>query len=205
MTETSELSPEVGAELTTRGRTITEADLVSFSALTGDWHPQHADAEWAAAGRFGERVAHGMLVLSYAVGLVPFDPERVVALRGLDSVTFKRPVRIGDTIRVRSQVERVRQLDDEHALVALAWRVQQPGRPDASPAPGSRRCGATAADAGARAPNGAAEDAELSEGEPGAAVILDGQADPRHRGRQPPLDRLRDRRARPAAGRRGAC
>ena len=49
-----------------------------------------------------------MLVLSYAVGLVPFDPERVVALRGLDSVTFKRPVPIGDTIRVRSRVEAVR-------------------------------------------------------------------------------------------------
>jgi 3-hydroxybutyryl-CoA dehydratase len=125
----SELRPEVGAELTTRGRTITEADLVSFSARPGDWHPQHADAEWAGAGRFGERVAHGMLVISYAVGLMPFDPERVVALRGLDSVSFKRPVRIGDTIRVRSTVERVRALDPEHALVALAWRVQnQDGR-----------------------------------------------------------------------------
>ena len=114
---------EAGAELVTRGRTITESDVVSFAALTGDWHPQHADAEWSAASRFGERVAHGMLVLSYAVGLVPFDPERVVALRGLDSVAFKRPVRIGDTIRVRVRVERVRALDGEHALVGLAWRI----------------------------------------------------------------------------------
>jgi acyl dehydratase len=119
----NELRPEPGAELTTRGRTITESDLVSFSALTGDWHPQHADAEWAANGRFGERVAHGMLVLSYALGLMPFDPERVVALRGLDSVSFKRPVRIGDTIRLRSTVERVRELDGEHSLVTLGWRV----------------------------------------------------------------------------------
>ena len=119
----NELRPEPGAELTTRGRTITESDLVSFSALTGDWHPQHADAEWAANGRFGERVAHGMLVVSYALGLMPFDPERVVALRGLDSVSFKRPVRIGDTIRLRSTVERVRELDDEHSLVTLGWRV----------------------------------------------------------------------------------
>ncbi len=114
---------EGGAELVTRGRTITEADVVSFAGLTGDWHPQHADADWAARGRFGERVAHGMLVLSYAVGLVPFDPERVVALRGLDSVTFKRPVRIGDTMRVRVRVERVRPLDSEHALVELGWRI----------------------------------------------------------------------------------
>jgi len=116
-------APVLGTEHTTRGRTITEADLVSFSALTGDWHPQHADAEWAAGGRFGERVAHGMLVLSYAVGLVPFDPERVVALRGLDSVAFKRPVAIGDTIRVHTRVDAVRPLDDEHALVTFAWRV----------------------------------------------------------------------------------
>lgn len=119
----NELRPELGAELTTRGRTITETDLVSFSSLTGDWHPQHADAEWAANGRFGERVAHGMLVLSYALGLMPFDPERVVALRGLDSVTFKRPVRIGDTIRLHSTVERVRELDAEHSLVTLGWQV----------------------------------------------------------------------------------
>jgi 3-hydroxybutyryl-CoA dehydratase len=114
---------EPGAELTTRGRTITEADLVSFSSLTGDWHPQHCDSEWAAASRFGERVAHGMLVLSYAVGLMPFDPERVVALRGLDGVTFKRPVRVGDTIRVRSRVSDARPLDEGHELVSLDWRV----------------------------------------------------------------------------------
>jgi acyl dehydratase len=115
--------PDPGRELTTRGRTITEADLVSFSSLTGDWHSQHADAEWAARGRFGQRVAHGMMVVSYAVGLMPFDPDRVVALRGLESVSFKRPVAIGDTIRVHSRVESVRDLDDEHSLVAFAWRI----------------------------------------------------------------------------------
>jgi 3-hydroxybutyryl-CoA dehydratase len=114
---------ERGMEFTTRGRTITEGDLTSFSALTGDWHPQHSDAEWAARSRFSGRVAHGMLVLSYAVGLVPFDPERVVALRGLESATFKRPVAIGDTIRVRCRVDSVRPVDDGHALVQLALRV----------------------------------------------------------------------------------
>lgn len=114
---------EPEAEVISPGRTITEADLVSFSALTGDWHPQHSNAQWAAAGRFGDRVAHGMLVLSYAVGLMALDPERIVALRGLDSVSFKRPVRIGDTIRVRSRVAETRELDDEHALVTLAWKI----------------------------------------------------------------------------------
>ena len=95
---------EVGTRVVTRGRTITETDLVSFSALTGDWHPQHADAEWAAASPFGERIAHGMLVLSYGVGLLPIDPERVVALRGLRNVVFKRPVPIGCTISVEAEI-----------------------------------------------------------------------------------------------------
>ncbi|HYH62652.1 MAG TPA: MaoC/PaaZ C-terminal domain-containing protein [Solirubrobacterales bacterium] len=116
-------TPEVGASLTSRARTITEADVVGFAGLTGDWHPQHSDAEWAESGRFGERVAHGLLVLSYAVGLFAFDPERVVALRGIDDVTFKRPVLIGDTIRVSSTVDSVRPLDDDHSLVAFRWRI----------------------------------------------------------------------------------
>ena len=112
-----------GASFATPGRTITESDVVSFSALTGDWHPQHADAQWAAASAFGERIAHGMLVLSYAVGLVPFDPDRVVALRRVREATFKRPVRLGDTIRVKGRVSELRPLDDQVGLVECAWTV----------------------------------------------------------------------------------
>src|SRR5690349_10236152 len=72
------------ARFASRGRTITEADLVAFAGLTGDFHPLHTDAEWAAASAFGERIAHGMLLLSYCVGLAPFDPEYVLALRGFE-------------------------------------------------------------------------------------------------------------------------
>jgi 3-hydroxybutyryl-CoA dehydratase len=111
------------AETVSRGRTITEADVVSFAALTGDWHPQHSDATWAADSRFGRRVAHGMLLLSYAVGLVPLDPSRVVALRGISDVVFKRPVHIGDTIRVASRIDDVKPLDEETALVRVSWRI----------------------------------------------------------------------------------
>ncbi len=114
---------EAGDRFTTRGRTITEADIVGFAALTGDTHPQHTDAEWAAAGRFGERIAHGLLVLSYAAGLVPFDPDRVVALRRVGDATFKAPVRIGDTIHVEGSVEDKRELDEGHGLVTCRWRV----------------------------------------------------------------------------------
>ena len=55
---------EVGDSMESSGRTVTEYDVVSFAALTGDWHPQHADAAWAAESAFGRRIAHGMLVLS---------------------------------------------------------------------------------------------------------------------------------------------
>lgn len=113
-----------GATFVTRGRTITESDVVQFAALSGDMHPQHTDREWAARGRFGERIAHGMLVLSYAVALVPFDPERVVALRGVDEVVFKRPVAFGDTIAVTGEVAELRPLDSGHGLVATTLRIR---------------------------------------------------------------------------------
>ena len=114
---------EPGARFASRGRTITEADLVSFSALTGDFHPLHTDAEWAAASEFGGRVAHGMLLLSYCVGLVPLDPERVLALRGFESVAFKRPVRIGDTIHVEGVLDSKQELDDASGLAVFNWKI----------------------------------------------------------------------------------
>lgn len=113
----------MSAPFVSRARTVTEADVVAFSALTGDWHPQHADAVWAAAGPFGERIAHGMLVVSFAVGLVAFDPERVVALRRVREVVFKRPVRLGDTIHVEGSEAERREVDDDTALVTWNWRI----------------------------------------------------------------------------------
>ena len=103
-----------------RGRTITEADVVAFSGLTGDHHPQHTDAVWAGAGPFGGIVAHGMLVLSYALGLVALDPERIVALRRFEDVVFKRPVRIGYTIRVEAKLARP---DEGRGLEGWEWRI----------------------------------------------------------------------------------
>jgi 3-hydroxybutyryl-CoA dehydratase len=114
---------EGGERFVTRGRTITESDLVSFATLTGDFHPQHTDADWAASSRFGERIAHGMMVMSYAIGLVPLDPERVVALRRVADVVFKHPVYIGDTIHVEGRIESVTQVDDDHGLIESMWKV----------------------------------------------------------------------------------
>ncbi len=114
---------EAGVAFTTRGRTVTEADVVGFASLTGDWHPQHTDAVWAAGSAFGERIAHGLFVLSLAGGLVPFDPERVVALRRVGDVVFKRPVKLGDTLRVTGKVLETSDLGGDAGLVAFAWNV----------------------------------------------------------------------------------
>lgn len=114
---------EGGESFATAGRTVTESDVVAFATLTGDFHPQHVDADWARRSAFGQRVAHGMLVLSYAVGLVPLDPERVVALRRIDDAVLKRPVLIGDTISVEGRVDGVTPVDATIGLVATTWRI----------------------------------------------------------------------------------
>lgn len=106
-----------------RGRTVTEADVVAFAALTGDWHPLHTDAQWAAEGPFGRRIAHGLLVVSIAAGLLAIDPERVVALRRISDVVFRRPVAPGDTIRVDGRIVRLRAATDEAGLVTVALDV----------------------------------------------------------------------------------
>jgi acyl dehydratase len=113
----------LGDAMESSGRTITEYDLVSFASLTGDWHPQHADAAWAAESPFGRRIAHGMLVISYALGLLPIDPRVVTALRSIDGAVLKRPVGLGDTIRVRAKIAGLRPLADESGLVTLAVRI----------------------------------------------------------------------------------
>jgi 3-hydroxybutyryl-CoA dehydratase len=119
---------EQGTEFTTLGRTVTEADVVAFAALTGDMHPQHVDASWAANGPFGERVAHGMLLLSYAVGLIPFDPARVLALRGVGNAVFKRPVLLGDTITVAGRLAGLTPVDDACGLVRCRLTISNQRR-----------------------------------------------------------------------------
>jgi 3-hydroxybutyryl-CoA dehydratase len=114
----------VGDRFQSPGRVVRDTDLIVFSALSGDWHPQHCDPEWAAASPFGERIAHGMLVLSLAVGLVPFDHERVLALRRVSDVVFKRPVRLDETISVAGELSALAPVDEKAGLVDFRWAVQ---------------------------------------------------------------------------------
>jgi acyl dehydratase len=89
----------------TAGRTITEADVVAFAGLSGDFNSLHVDETFAAATGFGGRIAHGLLVLSVASGLttrLPVLHALQPSLLGMTGVTchWLAPTRIGDTIRV---------------------------------------------------------------------------------------------------------
>lgn len=108
-----------GDTFATHGRTVTEADIVSFAAQTGDLHPQHVDAAWSASTAFGERIAPGLLTLSYALGLVRADPDQAIALRTLTDVIFTRPVKIGDTIAVNGRVTNLAPLSAETGVVGM--------------------------------------------------------------------------------------
>jgi acyl dehydratase len=105
----------------TAGRTVTEADVVGFAALTWDRNPAHTDAVHAANSIFGERVAQGMLGLSYALGLVP--SSTILALRRLKHVVFKAPILFGDTIHVEGYVTGLQPYSDEVGLLTGRWKV----------------------------------------------------------------------------------
>ena len=113
----------VGDRFTTGGRTVDEQDILAFAALSGDRHPQHTDRDWAVQSRFGEQIAHGLLVLSFAVGLLPLDPERVVALRRVGDAVLKQPVKIGETVHVDGEIVRTREVDAEQGLVEACLRI----------------------------------------------------------------------------------
>ena len=102
---------EVGQGCTSLGRTITEADIVAFAAFTGDWTSLHTDAVYAAQTLYGQRVAHGLLGLSIASGLVirlGFLEETILAFREIRDWKFSLPIFIGDTLRVHAVISETR-------------------------------------------------------------------------------------------------
>ena len=102
----------VGDKVTSQGRTITEADIVAFAGLSGDYNPIHTDAEFAKTGMFGERIAHGLLVLSIASGLawqLGFMAGTADAFLSLDC-KFAGATKIGDTLKVSAEVAQKRDM-----------------------------------------------------------------------------------------------
>ena len=96
---------EIGETYESPGRTITESDIVLFAGLSGDYNVVHTDAEFMKTSIFGERIAHGLLVLSIQAGLLTrwMTPYASLGIAGL-RWKFKNPIKIGDTIRVRAKV-----------------------------------------------------------------------------------------------------
>lgn len=117
------LGPDVvGFKFEGTRRVVSENDVRLFAELTGDRHPQHLDEQWSESSPFGQRIAHGLLVISFAMGLVPFDPRRVVALRRCDAV-FKQPVKFGDGIRIHGQLSAIKPIDAFYVLARWRWRI----------------------------------------------------------------------------------
>lgn len=98
---------EVGQTFTSQGRTITETDVVLFAGWSWDTNPPHTDEESMKEGRFGGRIAHGVLGVSVALGLASrlgIFEDSSVALLGIDGWRFHAPIRIGDTVRVTVEI-----------------------------------------------------------------------------------------------------
>jgi acyl dehydratase len=131
----------VGMAFRSPGRTISEADLMGFSGLTGDFSELHTSDVYAKASQFGRRVAHGMLGLAYAHGLMWARTgelrETAIAFLGISEWKFIEPIFIGDTIFVNYEIAELRESRSrptqaiatfDVALVDQDNRVVQRGR-----------------------------------------------------------------------------
>jgi oxepin-CoA hydrolase/3-oxo-5,6-dehydrosuberyl-CoA semialdehyde dehydrogenase len=120
---------EIGDTLVTHRRTVTEADIVNFAGISGDYFYAHMDDIAARESFFERRVAHGYFVLSAAAGLfVSPAPGPVLANYGLDTLRFVKPVAIGDTIRARltckRKIDRNRIDAQGRGQGVVAWDVE---------------------------------------------------------------------------------
>jgi 3-hydroxybutyryl-CoA dehydratase len=114
----------IGQEETTRGRTVTETDVVNWCMFTGDWFLMHSNAVYASESMYGERIAPGLMVLAISGGLVlPAETQTVIANYGCDRIRYPRPTFIGDTINVRVVVTQLEDRQDRTGLMAMRWDI----------------------------------------------------------------------------------
>ena len=119
---------EIGETLVTHRRTISEADIVNFAGISGDFFYAHMDDIAARESIFERRVAHGYFVISAAAGLfVDPAPGPVLANYGLEGLRFVKPVYVGDTIRVRLTCKQKTAKEDREGQIpqgVVAWDVE---------------------------------------------------------------------------------
>src|SRR5712692_10826617 len=124
---------QVDAVFETRGRTVTEADIVNFAGLSGDFIELHTNEEYARQTPFGRRIAHGALVFSISTGLTTqmnLVNDTVLAFYGIDKLRFTNPVFAGDTVRVTKRVTELRAKDEGRGVVTFETSViNQSGEP----------------------------------------------------------------------------
>lgn len=104
---------EPGQKIITAGRTITEADVVNFAGLSGDYNQMHVDAAYSQKTPFGQRVAHGLLIVSVVSGLAVqtgLMEGTVMAFREIDEWKFAKPVFLGDTVHAVLEVREKKEL-----------------------------------------------------------------------------------------------
>lgn len=121
---------EPGAVFESRGRTITETDIVQFAGLSGDFVELHTNEEYAKRSPFGRRIAHGALVFSISTGLMTqmnLVQDTVLAFYGLDRLRFTRPVFIGDTVHVVKKVMETMRKDQGGVITFETMVLNQNG------------------------------------------------------------------------------
>ena len=89
----------------TKGRTITETDIVIHAGQSGDFFPHHMDEEWCKTQPFKKRIAHGTLIFTIAIGLTADLVNEVAMTYGYERLRFIKPVFIGDTLKVSVTVK----------------------------------------------------------------------------------------------------
>lgn len=116
----------VGDVNTSRTRTITESDIVTFAGLSGDFVELHMSETYAAKGPFGKRIAHGALIFSISTGLsiqTNYITDTVIAFYGVDKLRFTKPVFIGDTIHVSKKVIETKSKGEGRGVVSFETTV----------------------------------------------------------------------------------
>jgi acyl dehydratase len=121
----------LGETFVSPARTLTETDLIQFAGLTGDWHPLHTDAAYAASTPFGGRIVHGLLTFVIGSALVLrlgphlYLPKSFIAFYGIDKIRFTAPVRIGDTIHSVNRVQELETRDAERGILQYQSEIRK--------------------------------------------------------------------------------
>lgn len=120
---------EIGETFASPGRTITEADIVLYSSLTGDWWEGHTNIEFAKDAPFGQRIAHGMLTLCVGTSLLfrlgdyRWLPRFFIANYGIEKLRYTAPVMIGDTIWCEARVVEKIEKDEKRGILTFDIRI----------------------------------------------------------------------------------